>query len=141
VICRIHYSEILKDKALIEEYAKDCAVDYNPQEEIYRSLDKSGVLYCFGSFSSGELAGFVSIVVSVMPHNGMKMAGVESIFVRPQYRKNGVGLELKRVARDCAKELDCNLIVYLPRIGSEFDLLLSRSKSCTKTHVQYTEWL
>jgi GNAT superfamily N-acetyltransferase len=141
VIRRIHYSEILKDKAIIAEYAKDCKVAYDPQEAIYEALDKAGVLYCFGAFSDGELAGFVSIVVSVMPHNGMKMAAVESIFARPQYREKGIGLELKRSARDCAKEIGCNLIVYLPRIDSEFDRILAQSKSCTKTHVQYTEWL
>ena len=142
MIQRVHYKEILKNKEILAEYAKDCLVDgYEPQEQIYENLDKAGLLYCFGAYIEGELLGFVSIIVGVMPHNGKKMATVESIFVRPRYRQYGAGLQLIIEAGDEAKELGCELIVYSARIGSALDKVLEHRDSFTKTHVQYTEWL
>ena len=142
MIQRVNYKEILNDKEILEEYAKDCLVDgYEPQEQIYEAMDKSGMLYCLGAYIEGKLVGFVSIVVSIMPHNGKKMAVGESIFALPEFRKYGVGLHLIQKARDLAKEAGCELIVYTPRIGSAFDKVLEHRDSCLKTHVQYTEWL
>ncbi len=138
----VNYKEILKNKSLIAEYAKDCLMDgYNPQEQIYDAMDKAGMLYCFGAYIEGQLVGFVSIVVSTMPHNGKKIAVGESIFALPEYRKYGIGLQLIQKARDFAEENGCDLIVYTPRIGSAFDKVLEHRDSCIKTHVQYTEWL
>lgn len=68
MIQSIHYKEILKNKSLLEEYAKDCLVKgYNPQEQIYENMYTAGVLHCLGDYREGVLAGFVSIIVSVMP--------------------------------------------------------------------------
>ena len=142
MIQRIHYKEILKNKYLIAEYAKDCLVDgYQPQEAIYEAMDKAGILHCFGAYIQGELVGFVSVIVNVMAHSGKKMATVESIFALPSYRQYGIGLHLINAARDKARSEGCELIAYSPRIDSQFDKILSQRKSCSKTHVQYTEWL
>ena len=142
MIQRIHYKEILNNKEIISKYAKDCLVDgYNPQENIYEAMDKAGMLYCLGAYIEGELAGFASVVVTVMPHNGKKIGVVESIFALPEYRRYGVGLYLIESAKDLSKSLGCDLVSYEPRIDSQFDTILSHRKSCTKTHVQYTEWL
>jgi GNAT superfamily N-acetyltransferase len=142
MIQRVHYKEILKNKEILAEYAKDCLVDgYEPQEKIYEAMDKAGMLYCMGAYIEGELVGFASLVVSIMPHNGKKIAAIESIFALPEYRKYGIGFHLVRAARDEAKKLGCEWIVYLPRIGSAFDKILENMDSCIKTHVQYTERL
>lgn len=142
MIQSIHYKEILKNKSLLEEYAKDCLVKgYNPQEQIYENMYTAGVLHCLGDYREGVLAGFVSIIVSVMPHNGNRIAVIESIFCLHEYRNLGIGFHLIQAARDKAKDLGCDLISYLPRIGSAFDKILEHRDSCLKTHVQYTEWL
>lgn len=142
MIERVHYKEILKNKAILAEYAKDCLMDvYDPQEQIYEAMDKAGMLHCLGVYKGGQLVGFASLVVSIMPHNGKKIAAVESVFALPEYRKYGVGLYLVRAARDKAKELGCDLVAYTPRLGSALDKILEHSDSCIKTHVQYTEWL
>lgn len=135
------YSEILANSALIERYAVECAVEADPQPEIYAALDQVGVLKCFGAYTGAELAGFVSLLMNVMPHNGKRIATIESIFAVPEHRNLGTGDALLDAAEAFAAASGCAALIYTARVGSALEKVLSRRHGCEHSHAMFTRWL
>lgn len=144
-IRRVSYAEILgADNAprLIAEYAAECSVpDYNPQAETYAALERAGALQCFGAYVRDDLVGFVSVLTARMPHNGKRVASVESLFVDRTCRGSGAGNCLLLAAEQYASETDCVAITRTARIASRLDTVLSHRPNCLLTHRVYTTWL
>lgn len=144
MIWKVSYIDILEDPnwpELQRQYSEECLVkDPVPQRATYETLEKLGLLHCFGALIDGKLVGFVSIIISVMPHHGKRMASIESIFVLPENRDSGVGLQLLAAAEGCAEHDGCDLIVYTTRIGSAMEKVMSRRSGCTPTHTMFTRW-
>lgn len=127
---------------LLKAYSEDCAMaDYDPQVQIYQKVEEMGTFKCFGAYLAEELIGFISLIFVVMPHNGKRVATVESLFVAPHRRTLGADDLLMSAAEDLAKSLDCVFLAYTARIGSALDKVLSRRTGCAATHVNYTRWL
>ena len=129
-IRRVSYVDILADphaQELIGEYAAECSIPaigrIEPQIEMYRALEESGMMRCFGVYDGNTLVGFASVLISILPHYGRKVATVESLFVASAHRpKHGKDL-LKTLETDAA-EADCEAILYSARAGSQLELLL-----------------
>ena len=117
---------------LLEEYADECSIpligEISPQPQIYAALEQSGVLRCFGAFDRGKLVGFVTVLLTVLPHYGKKVATVESLFARRG------GSELIEAAELCAKYAGCTAILYSAPAGGRLEKLLSMKKSCKRTN-------
>ena len=140
-IRRCSYTEILgpdTTQGLLEEYAAECSVAADPQYHMYEALERCGGLQCFGAWVQDQLVGFCSVIVSVMPHHGQRVASIESIFVANEYRWTGAGLQLLSVAECYAAEQGCIVLLYQPRVGSAMESILSRRHGVKRTHSVYT---
>lgn len=86
--------------ALLDEYGAESAMDglgaQNMQLDTYRAMEASGVLYMVGAWVNDELAGFISALISPLPHYGKLICISESFFVAPAHRKSGAGTLLRR---------------------------------------------
>jgi GNAT superfamily N-acetyltransferase len=129
-------------RELFDAYAADCLMPGSkPQVEIYQSMEQACVLACFGAYAGDELVGFVTLVKSVMPHHGKRIASIESLFVEASHRAGGTGSRLLDAAREFAASSWCAALLYTARVGSELETLLSRREGCKRSHTVFTEWL
>lgn len=89
-------------RALLDEYGQESAIPefgtQSIQRDIYLALEQSGATRVLAAFHGDELIGFVSVVVSVIPHFGKMSATTESFFVGRAHRKTGAGMALLREA-------------------------------------------
>ncbi len=127
---------------LLRAYAEECSVSgAEPQREIYSAMENAGALHCFASYVDDLLIGFCTVLTAQMPHTGDRLATVESIFVDPTYRHSGAGDILLTAAEQFAREAGCSNLACLARLGSAFDVVLSRRACYHATHTQHTRRL
>ena len=95
---------------------------------MYKILEDSGALCCFGAYQGETMIGFITVLTHVMPHYGALIATTESFFVAKAYRKTGAGTLLRQTVerhaqgRGAAGVLICapyggQLAKVLPRAG------------------------
>jgi len=116
--------------ALLDEYAEESAISGMPapncQTEMYRTLEGLGVFHVLASFKDDEMTGFLSLMVSVLPHYGVPVATTESFFVAKAHRKGGAGLRLLRGGERVAKSLGAvGLLVSTP-FGGKLSKIMPR---------------
>ncbi len=70
----------------------------------YLEMEERGVFHIVAAHDNGKLVGLATAVVAVLPHYSVPVATVESIFVRPEYRKGRVGLHLIDKIESVAKD-------------------------------------
>jgi len=144
-ILPVSYATILDDPAapaLLRAYAEECLVpDASPQREVYAAMEQAGVIQCFGAYVTNSLIGFVSVLRTIVPHDGHLIAAVESLFVDSCQRHLGADRLLVAAAKMHATNSGCRCLLASARMGSALDLVLSRRPDCDKTHTQYTFWL
>lgn len=111
IVRKLTVAEIEREPNLAEllnGYAQESAIigmpGYNAQIESYRSMEALHILHVFGSYSGQELTGFLCLLLTFIPHYGVKIATTESYYVSQEHRKSGAGLALLREAELCAAE-------------------------------------
>lgn len=127
---RCTYDEV--DTALFAGYAAESSIaalgPARPQAATYRAMEEYGLLYLIGAWRDGHMVGFISFLVSELPHYGQRTATAESYYVAPEHRQGGVGLKLLHAAEALAKEVGAvgffvsapmggRLAEVMPRIG------------------------
>ena len=111
VIRRIAFSELYADpefQKLVDEYAKESSIDGMPETKpdanAYETMERLGMQHFFAAFAGEKLIGFITVLVTPVPHYSRKIGSTESFFVAKEYRSTGTGLKLLRTAEQCAKE-------------------------------------
>lgn len=146
-IRRVSYSEILaapNATRLIDEYAAECSSpDHDPQVHMYAALEAVGALQCFGAYAAEDelLVGFASVLIAISPHNGKRIASVESIFVPTRHRNTGAGNLLLTAVEDYAAAAECISLIYAARVGSRLHKVLLLRTECEPSHALFTRWL
>ena len=144
-IRRIGYAEILSQPRLLDNYSAECSIPEigipNPQADMYAKMEESGMMKCFGAFSNDVLIGFASILFSVLPHYGKKVAIVESLFVAQLCRESGAGKELMKAIESEAKGEGCVVMLYSATTDSQLEKVLSIRKDCRRTNAVFTRVL
>lgn len=129
VIQRTTFNEI-KDSGLTAEYAAECAIAELPppnmQIDQYNAMDAAGIIYPLGAYFEGTLIGFITIICSVLPHYGVKVAVSESFFVGKQWRKSGAGHKLREAAEKYAAESGCIGVLLSAPVGGDLSKILPR---------------
>jgi GNAT superfamily N-acetyltransferase len=127
----ISFADIFKApnaKELFAEYAAECSIPavgpVNPQIELYRRMEQSGLSKTFGVFHEEQLIGFATLLRSPLPHYGVWAGTVESLFVMKDHRKGGAGRELIRFVKQYAKDAGCRVIFFSAKTGSQLEKLL-----------------
>jgi len=115
-------------QGLVDEYVAEAAFTGLPapnhQPDIYRNLEAAGVLQILASFEGIHLTGFLGLLVTVMPHYGVRLGTTESFFVASRYRKTGAGLKLLREAEKVAQGMGAvGLMVSSPMGGRLAEVL------------------
>ena len=127
---------------LLHVYAEECLVpDAEPQRQLYAAMEQAGAVQCFAAYFDSLLIGFISVLRTIVPHDGHLIAGVESFFVDPAHRSTGAGLMLLAAAELYAADSGCRCLLASARLGSVLDIVLSRRTGYEHTHAQYTRWL
>ncbi len=116
--------------ALVAEYADESLNQQigpaNPQWDTYRHLEEIGLMRVVGAFEGDTLAGFVFVLVSVLPHFGKPVASTESVFVRPESRRGGTGTRLLRAAEATAKGMGADGFLVSAPTGSRLERIMPR---------------
>lgn len=132
MVLAIASAEIFAAPELLEHYAAECSIPLigpiNPQPAMYEALERAGILKCFGFFEGKTLVGFATVLTTVLPHYGKKVATVESIFA-----KRG-GKDLMHAIDVYAKEAGCVAVFYSAPVGGRLERLLSAKKNWTHTN-------
>ena len=136
-IRRVLYSEMNKMPGfleMVERYADESAIPGMPrpnrQNQMYLQMEQAGLIHWAGAFVGVQLVGFVSLLVSVLPHYGATVGTTESFFVDPEYRKTGAGKMLLREAEKIAASLGAvALLVSAPSGGRLEDRKSTRLNS------------
>jgi len=124
-------------RGLFDEYAAGCSIPeigaIDPQPKMYAAMEEAGMFRLFGAFLGGELIGFASLLVYILPHYGEKIATVESMFVSEIQRPSGAGMKLIGAIETHAKEQGCAAILYSSPVGSQFERLLQLRSAYRQT--------
>ena len=104
---------------LLREYAEESAIEelkpYNPNDDIYRGMERMGLVHCIGAFKGEVMIGFLIFIVSVIPHFSRKSATAESYFVTAGERKTGAGIRLYELLRRWPESLELNASCCRPQ--------------------------
>lgn len=90
-------------------------------------MEEVGILHVLGAFRDGKLCGFLSMLISVLPHYGVPVAATESYFVALEHRKSGAGLMLLREAERHATERGAVALLVTAANHSKLADVLSRT--------------
>lgn len=117
--------------ALLEEYAGESRnigmPPPMPYLDRYPQLEAMGMLHPIAATLDDELIGFITVLVSVLPHYGFSVAVSESYFVAKAHRHTMAGLKLLVAAEEQTQARhSCGLYVSA-RIGSGLDKVLERA--------------
>lgn len=141
-IFRIGYAEILGFPELLKEYEAECSIPEigmaTPNPATYAAMERSGAFQCFGAFEDGELVGFATVLLSMLPHYAKRVAIVESIFAQ---KGRTCGSDLRSALKAFARDSGCDSILYSAPFGGRFERLLERDKGCRRTNSVFCESL
>lgn len=130
--------------ALLELYGDESAVHSAwrpaPQHDVYLQLEAAGVLHALAAYRDDVLVGFLSILITVLPHFGRRTAVTESYFVDPAHRKSGAGMALLHAAERLAAKLGAEgLLVSAPFEGPLDHVLGSLASYRSSNRVYFKE--
>jgi GNAT superfamily N-acetyltransferase len=125
---------------LLAEYAAECSIpalgETNPQWEMYEMLQASGKLRVFGAYHIG-LIGFATVLLSELPHYGVRAGIVESLFVGSAYRKTGAGRLLMMAVEEAARYAGCKGVLYSAPVGGKLEKVLDADTSVSRTNTVF----
>lgn len=106
-------------QAIFDAYAEEAKNKdlprHQPNLPLYEQMEKMGILHIFAAYHGEKLVGFLTLLVTVMPHYSTRMATTESFFVLGDFRKGGTGQKLLDSAEAYAKlEGVCQFFVSAP---------------------------
>lgn len=130
--CRVEELEHAPEMAvLLPEYAEECRIaglgEILPNWQTYRTLEQIGVLHAIKAITAeGVLIGFITLLVSELPHYSVVTATTESFFVSAAYRRTGAGIALLRAAERVAVDLGAAGPLVSAPVGGRLAALLPR---------------
>jgi len=92
---------------LVVEYALEAGMPEMPWPRVdwqtYTMMERAGTLHVFSAREDGVLAGFVVVIMTMMPEYGVRLACTEAFFVAKAWRSTGAGLKLLAAAEAWAR--------------------------------------
>lgn len=126
---------------LLAEYSVESSIDGLPepncQVDMYLALEETGAIKILSSHQDGVLTGFLSMIVSEMPHYGAIIAVTESYFVGREHRKTGAGAALLKHAEQFAKQLSAVGMLISTPVGGKLAAVLTSSKAYRPSNLAF----
>ena len=123
---------------LVSEYAAEAGLDGmptpEPHLETYRTLDKAGIMTTLCAYQDGVIVGFLTVLVSVIPHYSVPVAHLESFFVLKKSRASGAGMRLIYKAEEVVTGKGAVGMMISAVVGGQLEGVLMRIASYKLTH-------
>lgn len=123
-------------EAMIAEYAK-LAIKKMPtplyRKEDYLPLQAVGILSVWCTMYDNEVVGFASCLISKIPHYGVAVAIVESLFVMDSARHLGLGIRFMDKIERHARAAGVSAVFASCPIGSTFCKVLNHRNYSAET--------
>ena len=107
--------------ALLSEYADECRLKdlQEPacQRDVYRAMEKAGIMCTMAAFNDKALIGFSTILISVLPHYGVLMATTESAGLQLIHRAENLAIDRGAAGLLVTAPVGGTLSKVLPRLG------------------------
>lgn len=130
---RVSLATLIDDprfQTLVDEYTVESSIKDMPpinwQREMYQQFEKVGIFHVLAAYQGEELIGFMTMIVTVLPHYGALTATTESVFVAEAHRAGGAGLKLIREGEAWAKELGAVGLLLSAPAGGKLESLAPR---------------
>lgn len=131
---------IIKEAELLHNYALESKSNkvptINPDIAMYDMLESKGMLECIGVYDNEILVGFITILITTMPHYATVAGTVESFYVSPEYRKFGTGKKLLCFAENAVKARGGTTLFMSAPIGSRLEVA-AKFFGFSETHKSY----
>lgn len=101
---------LIKSHFLEISYHSD--IPMSPDKAMYLAADKGGFYKLFTARVGGKLVGYAGYFLQRHPHVNAIQANSDLIYIKPDYRKHGIGRALISFADAKLKQVGCS-IVYL----------------------------
>lgn len=113
-------------KEIFEDYTQECGNPVigktEPNREIYRGLYVKGMLRCGCAEMDGKAVGGVFLTLYEHLHyKGSKVANIDGIFLKKEFRKGATGLEIINWAKRIAKDSGCSVLTLSAPKGSTLE--------------------
>jgi GNAT superfamily N-acetyltransferase len=122
----VSFADILSATDLLAEYAAECSIaeigPVDPQAALYQTMETLGMV------------GFASLLMTILPHYGRKVATLESLFVGKDARSSGLGRELMAAVEQHARQNGCVAILYSAPAGGQLERVLMLRKGYHRTN-------
>lgn len=123
-------------KALLRAYGDECSLPGigkpNTQFDQYQRMESLGVFKIFGLYGDSSLVGFASVLTSVHPFHGKKVAMVESLHVSEGWRDGRA--TLIRTIEGYAESSGCVAMLYSAPADSDFERTFDDQKEYSRTN-------
>ena len=134
--------DIINEKELLNEYSisskSSLMPTHIPDKDMYIELEKKGLLKSFAVYNENKMIGFITCIMTVMPHYSEMCATIESLFVSKEHRKFGTAKRLLGIAEQEAKDNECVAMFMSAPIGGRLELA-TKGLGFTPTHITYTK--
>lgn len=125
---------------LVNEYCTETANKAigTPQMQVerYSLLDQAGTLHCIAAFDKNQVVGLAGLIVTDSQHYAFPIVGVDSFYLRKEWRKGATGLKLLREVKRTAFGLGSPGCTFMAPPDSELDKLCFLL-GMTNTHKAY----
>jgi len=129
-VVAISCADVREQAELLAEYVAECSMpalgQAQPQWEMYERMQAAGILRMFGVYVDDSMVGFASVLVSVLPHYGVRAATVESLFVAAEHRGTSAAARLMKAVEGHAREQECKVVFYGAPAGGKMEGLLGK---------------
>ena len=131
---------ILKEVELLQAYASESKSNkvphINPDIYLYDTLETKGMLECIGVYKETKLVGFITIIITTMPHYATLAGTIESFYIMPEYRKFGTGKTLIHLAERVLQGKGGTTLFMSAPIGSRLEVA-AKFFGFSETHKTY----
>ena len=90
--------------------------------DLYRRMEQEGSLFILTVRDDGRLVGYVAHVVACLPHYRQTLVAKDDAhYLRPEYRKGGVGAKMILKTEQALAALGVKRILYHTKLRSDID--------------------
>ena len=109
-------------------------------ESSYKALEQLGSHFFVVAYKNDKAVGYCSMLVTVNPHTGLLQATCDVLYVLPELRGYGVGMDLIEAAEKRSVELGAKYLQFTFKYGADVKNLIE-ALGFTKSEVVYDKVL